>query len=518
MENNANEERLTQQRAENIQRLSELLEQRRNSNDPTSIHIEFRNADLRNAILMNANLEGANLESVDLEGANLEDANLRHANLDDANLENANLQDANLSNASVTHAFLRDANLQGAILIETNFSFSELVSVNLVGADLFGADLSNSILSDANLTGSHLFFTDFYHADLDSTIFTHARIHRTVFNDANVEDAIDLNQEDDEDDDDFELDEDVIHVPNGNIIPGQNQAQGVAFEVHNAFAKFESKKNDFLAIINQPDIYYVVTNIYSYIQQLFTSNIRYLFPDDNEKLNQFNSAFERINNRIPENDKDLIFKSINFVFSQEDNFRREYLITFLDESCRAYTGQGDNTSCVKGIIERFVLSIGSTVQILCTDGGCENNETYQKLDKLFNTKFDIAEASNDWWTNVATTSEVTELPSKEARKEHFKNYLRERARELNSYNNDVEQKITTWANDIDYSFEELKLGGRKTRKTKRTIKNKKPVKSKRNKKSRKSIRSTNSKKSRKTIRYQPLKNNRKTRKSDKKNY
>jgi uncharacterized protein YjbI with pentapeptide repeats len=489
MENNA----IERQRAENIQRLNELLEQRRNSNDPTSIHIEFRNADLRNANLQGANLEGANLESVDLEGANLEDANLIHANLDDANLEDANLQDANLSIASVTHAFLRNANLQSATLIETNFSFTELVSANLVGADLFGADLSDSILTRANLSGAHLHFTDFTHADLEDTIFTHASVHRSVFDRANVEDAIDLIIDDDDEHDDFEgVDDDVIHQVNQI----NNQPRGAAYEVHEAFARFEPKKNDFLAIINQPNKQY--GDIYNYIQDQFTTNIRSLFPDDIEKMNEFNAAFNKISGRIGENYKDLIVKSIDYAFSQDEHFKEEYIKAFLDESCRTYPGPNP-LSCVQGIIERFTLSIGSAVEVLCVSG-CEN-QTYQALNKLFNPKFDIDKTSTEWWETMAVTDEVKNNMSKQQRKEHYKNYLREKARELNNYNDYMEQEITRYADNIDYSFEHLALGGtrRKTRNSKKSRKTRR-IKSRKSKNTIKTRASKKSMKSKKSYR------------------
>jgi len=503
MENNAIERQIERQRerqrAENIQRLNELLEQRRNSNDPTSIHIEFRNDDLRNANLQGANLESANLESADLEGANLQGAYLVNANLDDANLEGANLEEANLSNASVVDADLRNANLQGATLFETNFSFSELVSVNLVGANLFGADLSDSILTRANLSGAHLHFTDFNHADLEDTIFTHASVHRSVFDRANVEDAIDLDQEDDDDDD---FDDAAFEVHEVNKI--NNQPRGAAFEVHEAFARFEPKKNDFLAIINQPNK--VVPDIYSYIQELFTTNIRQLFPDDNEKINEFNAAFNKISGRLGENYKDLIVKSIDYAFSQDEHFKEEYIKTFLDEACHTYPGPNP-LSCAQGIIERFTLGIGSVVQGLCVSG-CEN-ETYQALNKLFNPKFDIDKTSNEWWETMAVTDEVKML-NQQQRKEHYKNYLREKARELNDYNDYMEQEITRYADNIDYSFEHLALGGtrrktrnpKKSRKTRRIKcrKSKKTIKPRASKKSMKSKKSYRKNKKTKTSR------------------
>jgi len=274
------------------------------------------------------------------------------------------------------------------------------------------------------------------------------------------------------------------------IQPNQGQQpRGLAFEIHEKFAKILSKKNEYLAIINQPPIDFPMNFFYSYIQNSFETHIENLFPGDNEKLNQFNTAFERIKNRIPENLKQLILDSIDFVFSQDDDFIKEYIKIFLDESCRAYTGPNplNNLSCLNGIIERFVTAVGGAVQVLCV-AGCEN-EIYQKLDKLFNPKFDIREAASEWWNTIAETEEI-QLLTKEQRKESFITFLRNKAIELDNYDAVIEQQIIDYANEIDNSFENLALGGsrkpKKTRKTRKARKTRKSKKSKQVKKSKKS--------------------------------
>ena len=109
-------------------------------------------------------------------------------------------------------------------------------------------------------------------------------------------------------------------------------------------------------------------------------------------------VFEKMKGRIPIEKIELVGKSIDFAFSQNDDFKKEYIISFLDDTCNAYTGSGDNTSCVKGIIERFVLTIGTVVEILCREEGCEN-ETYQKLDELMKGKMDYQTAMQKWFEN-----------------------------------------------------------------------------------------------------------------------
>ena len=517
-----------QNREENIERLLGLLEQRRDSNDPLSIPINFVGANLEGlvvgdyAYLEGANLARANLKNADLSGFTLRDANLESAILTNANLTNAGLENANLEGADLEGADLRQAHLERANLTRVNLEGADLRSVGLGGAILTNANLQHANLkngyliranfTEANLTDAILKESSLRNAILTRAILTRANVEDANLEGANINDAADLTDvnlesaffttreynealeyEDDDDD--------------NNYTP----QEGLAYEVHNNFARIEPLKNQYLEIINQPNKQY--EDIYNYIKDNFTTNIISLFPDDSEKLGLFNTAFNQISNnpyfRIPEKYIDLIGKSIDFAFSQDDDFKKQYIITFLDESCRAYSGPRDNTSCPKGIVERFILSVGAAAQILCI-AEC-NNETYQKLDELFYPKFDIVETAKDWWNTMAETEEIKNM-SKEERKEHFKKYLRDKAKELNNYNDDIEQKITNYANEIDYSFENLVLGGRKTRKTRKTKRNmkiRKTVKSKRNKKSRNSIRSIRSKKSRKTIRYRHAKKSRK---------
>jgi len=432
MENNENNENTNEQRRlENIQRLNEIVEQRRNSNQPLTIPINFDGADLR----------GINLNGADLRGANL-----------------------------------REANFRGSVLTNCNFT----------DAHLEEAEFTRAILSSSIFTNTFLFNADFFEAVITEAIFTNADIRGTIFLGANFDEAINL----------VILNDDYMgYIADWDeqlnlIQPNQGQQpRGLAFEIHEKFAKILSKKNEYLAIINQPPIDFPMNFFYSYIQNSFESHIEKLFPGDNEKLNQFNTAFERINNRIPENLKQLILDSIDFVFSQDDDFIKEYIKIFLDESCRAYTGPNplNNLSCLNGIIERFVTAVGGAVQVLCVSG-CEN-EIYQKLDKLFNPKFDIRETASVWWNTIAETAEIQNL-SKEQRKESFITFLRNKAIELDNYNNDIEQQIINYANEIDYSFENLALGGsrkpKKTRKTRKARKARKSKKSKQVKKSKKS--------------------------------
>ena len=349
-------------------------------------HLEGRH--LENAILTGAHLEGAHLEYAHLDDAHLQGAFLMGAHLQGAHLGDAFLEDAKLMGAHLQGAHLEDAKLMGAQLMGAHLEGAHLISAKLMGTDLSGAHLMGANLSWADLTGARLDNTDLTGAILDNTDFT-----GTFF----------------------------AHLNYDELPPGyvpQPPFAGVAYEVHNAFATFQSKQNEYLTIIVQSDFKGVVANFPQFVNKKFKQNITEVFPGDDNKLTQFNNVFNKSKDSLgrldPEN-LQLIYKSITFALSQDDNdFKVQYITTFLDETCNAYSGPGDNISCVKGILERFVLSVGNAVQNLCI-AGCEN-KTYKELDILMNSKFIIEDAASSWWENEATEQEIIDMVPEKRKK------------------------------------------------------------------------------------------------------
>ena len=86
---------------------------------------------------------------------------------------------------------------------------------------------------------------------------------------------------------------------------------------------------------------------------------------------------------------------------------------------------------------------------------------------------------------------------KDGRRTNFMNYLRDKARELNIYSEQFENYLIEYTDKIDYSFENLTLGGRKYRKSKKSRKTRKSKKARKSKKSKKSKKARKSKKSKK---------------------
>jgi hypothetical protein len=259
------------------------------------------------------------------------------------------------------------------------------------------------------------------------------------------------------------------------------QPRGVAFEIHNAFTKFQYKKTAYLALIGEPDNEY--EDIFNYIYGKYSAIIGQIFPNDAvAKRNQLKKVIKKIMKSRFDEYKDLIGKTVSFVSKQDNNFKEQYILAFLNDTCNAYATGTDRTSCVRGIIERIVLSVGSAVQILCMDH-CDN-ETYQKLNALMNPKFKAEDAAISWFETSQKNTQILAL-DKADRKDNFIEYLKSEAIRLDHKGGVIPEnilaEIDAYAKKMDYAFEDKDLqfgGAKKSRKSRNSRKSKKSRKSK----------------------------------------
>jgi len=273
----------------------------------------------------------------------------------------------------------------------------------------------------------------------------------------------------------------------------QQNLMDLFYEVHNSYDKFLKIKDEYLSIIDQPDNseYDAIDTLYIFIYEKFEPTIQRLFPGDREKSEDFDMVFGKLVGgalRLSKDELELIGKSVNFAFSQNDDFKEQYIISFLDETCRAYTGSGDKTSCVKGIKERFVLSVGYVVEILCKTG-CDN-ETYIKLDNLLNPKFDVAQEASEWFQNKSNNEKLQEAIKQSTKKvmiAYIVSDLIEKAKQMGAYSNIVDSEIRRYVDELISSstFDDYMDGGRKSRKSKKSSKKKSSKKSSKKKSSKK---------------------------------
>ena len=69
--------------------------------------------------------------------------------------------------------------------------------------------------------------------------------------------------------------------------------------------------------------------------------------------------------------------------------------TFIHDSYSAYEAEdGGGISCIKGMLERFIILVGDTLYIICQGKDCNENE--KKLLALLKTTLDINELTEEW--------------------------------------------------------------------------------------------------------------------------
>jgi len=148
--------------------------------------------------------------------------------------------------------------------------------------------------------------------------------------------------------------------------------QGVALEIHEAFEKMNLNMKKYMEILDR-----TITNknlnsyerdFFNYIKKQFDNKIDELdlFEREQKKLD-----LESILNHLEDSemlsnlDKIVIGKTVDYVFIQSEQFIELYITTFLEDCAHAYSGE-NGLSCPKGIRERFLLSLGSTLKIICS--------------------------------------------------------------------------------------------------------------------------------------------------------
>jgi hypothetical protein len=163
---------------------------------------------------------------------------------------------------------------------------------------------------------------------------------------------------------------------------------------------------------------------------------------------------------------------------------------------------------VKGMIERFYLTMGDTAYALCPDPDTCTNPKYNELVSLFNKRVDKNELTQEWnktfLEDPIKREELLNL-TKEQRIDHYRQFMIKKYRDAGQIPTEKAKQIVL--RDIiepevialDYVFDELQFGGiRRNRKSirKRNKSRKKSIR-KRNKSRKKSIRKSKKNKSKK---------------------
>jgi hypothetical protein len=182
--------------------------------------------------------------------------------------------------------------------------------------------------------------------------------------------------------------------------------------------------------------------------------------------------------------KNIVGRSIDFVMKQNKKFIDLYIKSFIHDCVKAYIAPGDEAfSCVSGIVERFYMTVGSTVENICLETDCKNNDKYTKILRMFFIPdFNdfirqwVQESSNEneeWSDELKGTGDDIFIK----RRENFVTFMRNKYEDLgllNTFNiNKINKEADDYANNEFFKKDLLQLGGKKKKNSYRKSVNKK---------------------------------------------
>ncbi len=287
--------------------------------------------------------------------------------------------------------------------------------------------------------------------------------------------------------------------------PEPQLPQGIAYEVHNAFADLDLPK--FMTVVrrennsasNFKDPSNVLEPIVSYINGPDTS----LSQEQKTRYtrNIRGSIRENVNEYIRDHPevKDNTLEVIQFVLSQDPNYKDLYIETFENECMGGYSS-GNRQSCTKGMFERIYMANKGTIEGLCFDelqstsvaasaasratsaAATSCNPVYLELYSAFTpgSDIDINDIFQKWYNQFsydAVPEETNPLRnlSVDSRKRHFRDFVRQdeaitpRIWANREFQRKLEQSIQ--ANNIIFETLSLDAGlGRRIRRIRRKSK------------------------------------------------
>jgi hypothetical protein len=281
---------------------------------------------------------------------------------------------------------------------------------------------------------------------------------------------------------------------------------GVAYEVHNAFSDLNLPK--FMTIIrrenngdsNFKDPNNVLEPIVSYINgpdtalstEQKTRYIRNIRGSIRQNVNEYIRDHPEV--------KDNTLEVIQFVLSQEPNYKDLYIETFENECMGGYS-TGNRQSCTKGMFERIYMGNKGTIEGICFEELQRGNTSaasasasaaaratackpvYLELYKTFTpgADIDINDIFQKWYNQFSydaipeEENPLTNL-SVDARKKHFRNFVRQDETMTRRIwtDRDFQRKLEESIEANNIIFETLNLdaglGRRRKRRHRRTFK------------------------------------------------
>ena len=160
--------------------------------------------------------------------------------------------------------------------------------------------------------------------------------------------------------------------------PQQPVQQGIAYQVHNKFANLDIQSLANLIKSGPTLDEYMGDNLnQEWLDELQVLAENSGNPELPNKLSRISGKIRDIDfaksvNNI--NGNNLFYTILNFVKRQPKDYQDNYVNFLVEDSCNAYDN-GDTTSCVKGIKERMLLSLGQAGYNL-------NSELYNQISAI----------------------------------------------------------------------------------------------------------------------------------------
>jgi hypothetical protein len=294
------------------------------------------------------------------------------------------------------------------------------------------------------------------------------------------------------------------------IVPADaaEHPNGIAYQIHNKYKEIPAAKVYNFLTTKDPTDYSNTNNIVEFIKPILLNVVTsYDTPQIND-TQKLDDILEKLNNATTVRDditnKNFIGKIVTFVKKLPPNFQIQFIQGFITECSTAYGNvnvyNSENISCTKGIVERFITTLGNTARNICMLDEKNCITEYKDIMEAFVKQAPIIDIPNlfeEWSQRLETLD-----PSLDA-KRNFINFVSKKmtfeqkvdaAAKYNSVNQYIEamlEKAPLYESYYKSVFQNKQLGGKRIR---RSLKKRKTKTKKRFKKTKKRFKKTKTKK------------------------
>lgn len=266
----------------------------------------------------------------------------------------------------------------------------------------------------------------------------------------------------------------ILEVDDAPDPLAQQQPRGQAYEVHNAFHSIQFRELFTLMTNGNVDSYAGTMPFNEYVvheMQQFADNYS---GENKEGLNsKLNSLKPKMRSIDYAKETNAFYTILQFVKKQEKQYQDNYVYFFTNECYNAYNTGTDTTSCVKGIKERLLISLGQA-------GYNIDNPLYKKMAEivfpikdehiyLFVNK--CIEANREELIKISNKYENNDEKSNEEKKSIIKECVKERIRQShpNANVDTMDERLHGMLKNAEdmFTFDSLSGGRRKRSKTKK---------------------------------------------------